>query len=134
MEVTLDEFRKRVREDTERTVSRYDQYIAAVEYFNTVHEAGSIVPFNESFTAFQNGVLNFLNGKFEGRDNFTINDLRALFHRNYSAPDTSKDFKIYLTFDASDYDHGRFYARKVYKNTHPVEAKVYRGLGIIDED
>lgn len=134
MEVTLDEFRKRVREDTERTVSRHDQYIAAVEYFNELYEVGSIVPFNEAFTAFQNGVLDFLNEKFEKQGNFTINDIRALFYRNYSAPDTSKDFKIFVTLDGSEFKHGYNYARKVYKNTHPVEAKVYRGLGIIDED
>lgn len=95
MKITFDDFCNRVKEDTEKTTTKVEQYRAAVKYFNEVHEAGDIVYFNETFTPFQNGVLNFLNEKFEieKQKEYTTNDVKMLF--------------------ASDFKYGYNYARKV---------------------
>lgn len=94
MKVTFEDFCERVKEDTEKITPKVDQYRAVVKYFNTVHEVGNTVPFNESFTDFQNGVLHFLNEKFEKQV-----ELKALF--------ASK---------RSDFKYGYNYAKKVLQN------------------
>lgn len=96
MEITFKDFCERVKKDTEKTTSKSDQYRAAVKYFQEVHETGSIVSFNETFTSFQNGVLNFLNEKFEKQNTFTAKDLKTL-----------------LTGKYSDFSYGYNYAKKV---------------------
>lgn len=96
MKVTFEDFCNRVKEDTEKTESKADQYRSAVKYFNEVHEAGSTVSLNESFTPFQNGVLSFLNEKFEKRDSFF-----------------SKDIKVLFKSKVSDFRYGYNYAAKV---------------------
>lgn len=107
MEVTLNNFCNRVVEDTEKTVSKSKQYKAAVKYFNEMHEAGNIVPYYEAFTPFQNGVLLFLNGKFE-RQAFD-SDLEKLSEEPKALVELNEKFKI----DSSDCRYGYNYARKV---------------------
>ena len=100
MEVTFDDFCNRVKEDTEKTTTKVEQYRAAVKYFNEIHESGSTVSFNETFTPFQNGVLNFLNEKFEKQV-----EKKALY--------TVKDLKLLFISKDSDFRYGYNYARKV---------------------
>lgn len=95
MEITFDDFCNRVKEDTEKTASKYEQYKAVVKYFNDLHEAGSTVPVNEAFTDFQKGVLLFLNEKFE---KYSVKDLNELFKTR-----------------SSDSRYGYNYARKASK-------------------
>lgn len=115
MEITFEDFCNKVKEDTEKTMSKSDQYKAAVDYFNKVHEAGNIVLHNESFTSFQNGVLDFLNILFESHFEYP---LESLF-------ETKRD---------SDFRYGYNYARKVHCRTQPVNAVEESNLGIVDED
>lgn len=84
MEITFNDFCNRVKEDTEETVPKVDQYREAVKYFNKVHETGGTVSFSEAFTPFQNGVLEFLNEKFEKKVAYSVKDPKVLFVGKYS--------------------------------------------------